>query len=243
MGDAGWLVVVPAKGLGAAKSRLRGAVPAAAHGDLALAMLRDTLAAATACADVLVVAGDAAVAAVARAAGAAVLPDPGAGLNAAIRLATDPPAAGPQAAGHDLAAGARAAHGLAAGRAPGGALGRPRAALTGDLPGLRAEELAAALRAAEAAGGRAFVADAAGTGTVLLAAPAGVPLDPAFGVGSAAAHAAGGARALTGDWPGLRHDADTAADLRAALRHGPAAHTRALLGDLPSSDAAACAAR
>lgn len=208
MRDAGWLVVVPAKGLGAAKSRLRGAVPAGAHTGLALAMLRDTLAAATACADVLVVAGDAAVAAVARAAGAAVTPDPGGGLNAAVR------------------------HGTGDHR-------RPRAALTGDLPGLRPRELSAALTAAQTAAVRGFVADAAGTGTVLLCAPVGVPLDPAFGVGSAAAHAASGARALAGDWPGLRHDVDTVTDLRAALELGPAPHTRALLRDLTAEEPAA----
>jgi 2-phospho-L-lactate guanylyltransferase len=206
--DAGWLVVVPAKGSDAAKSRLRGAVPDDAHPRLALAMLHDTLTAAVACADVLVVTGDPAVVAVARALGVAATADPGGGLNAALRH------------------GARDRS-------------RPRAALTGDLPGLRADELSAALRAATTAGVRSFVPDAAGTGTVLLCAPAGVPLDPFFGVGSAAAHAASGARALTGDWPGLRHDVDTAAGLRSALGLGPAAQTRALLRELRSADPAA----
>jgi 2-phospho-L-lactate/phosphoenolpyruvate guanylyltransferase len=208
VGDAGWLLVVPAKRLGTAKSRLRGAVPDGAHAPLAAALLRDTLTAALACADVLVVTGDPAAAAVARSAGAAVTADPGGGLNAALR------------------------HGTRDDR-------RPRAALTGDLPGLRTIELSAALAAATAAGVRSFVADAAGTGTVLLCAPAGVPLDPRFGAGSAAAHAASGARALTGDWPGLRRDVDTAADLRAALELGVAAHTRALLRGLASADPAA----
>jgi 2-phospho-L-lactate guanylyltransferase len=212
VGDAGWLVVVPVKPLGAAKSRLRGAVPAHAHAELVLAMLRDTLTAAVACADVLVVAGDPAVAAVAHAVGAVVTADPGGGLNAAVRHGTRLPS-------------------------------RPRAALTGDLPGLRAAELSAALRAATTAGVRGFVADTAQTGTVLLCAPPGVPLDPRFGVGSAAAHAASGARALAGDWPGLRRDVDTAADLRAALELGPAPHTRALLRELAAADPAACAAR
>ena len=86
---------------------------------------------------------------------------------------------------------------------------------------------------------RAFVRDAAGTGTVLLCAPAGMPLAPAFGPGSAAAHAASGARELRGDWPGLRHDVDTAADLRAALARGAGPFTRALLWDPTSEDPAA----
>ena len=47
-----WTVVIPVKRLGAAKSRLRGAVPDARHEDLALAMVRDTVAAALGCAEV-----------------------------------------------------------------------------------------------------------------------------------------------------------------------------------------------
>ena len=108
-------------------------------------------------------------------------------------------------------------------------LGVHRAVLAGDLPALRPAELSAALAQAWP---RSFVADAAGTGTVLLTAPPGVALDPRFGVGSAAAHAASGARALTGDWPGLRQDVDTAADLRTVLALGPGPHTCALLRDL-----------
>jgi len=76
------------------------------------------------------------------------------------------------------------------------------------------------------------VADAAGTGTVLLATPPGRPLDPHFGVGSAAAHAHSGAVPLTGDWPGLRQDVDTPADLATVLDLGAGRHTCALLRDL-----------
>jgi 2-phospho-L-lactate guanylyltransferase len=101
------------------------------------------------------------------------------------------------------------------------------AALTADLPALRPDELAAALQAAE--GRRSFVADADGTGTTLLAARAGVPLDPRFGPGSAAAHAASGAVPLGGDWPTLRRDVDTADDLAAAMDLGLGAHTRVQL--------------
>ncbi|MER7420801.1 2-phospho-L-lactate guanylyltransferase, partial [Micromonospora peucetia] len=99
-----------------------------------------------------------------------------------------------------------------------------------DLPALRPAELAAALHAAQAPPPevRRYVADAPGRGTVLLAAPPGVPLDPRFGVGSAAAHAASGALALTGDWPSLRRDVDTADDLAAAARLGLGPCTAAL---------------
>ena len=198
-----WAVVLPVKRLSAAKSRLRGAVPDEWHPELALAMLRDTVTAALACplvADVLVVTDDPAVGAAMSGLGARVVPDrPDAGLNAALRFGAD------QVAG----------------------ITRHRAVLAGDLPALRPAELGEALRAST--GRRSYVADAAGSGTVLLAAAPGVPLDPHFGVGSAAAHAAGSARSLTGDWPGLRHDVDTPDDLRTVLGLGAGAATCALL--------------
>ncbi|TDB70128.1 2-phospho-L-lactate guanylyltransferase [Micromonospora sp. KC723] len=198
-----WTVVVPVKRLDAAKSRLRGALTGVPHEELALALAADTVRAAVACpevAEVLVVTADPAVAAEAGAAGARAVADrPDAGLNAAFRH-------GAQLAGRSWVAG-----------------------LTADLPALRPAELAAALRAAAATPGvRRFVADAPGTGTVLLAAPTGVPLDPRFGVGSAAAHRASGALPLTGDWPSLRRDVDTAADLAAAARLGLGPRSAAL---------------
>ncbi|WP_431977323.1 2-phospho-L-lactate guanylyltransferase [Micromonospora haikouensis] len=201
-----WTVVVPVKRLGVAKSRLRGALPGVPHEELALALAADTVAAVRACpaiAGVVVVTRDARVAAAVRAADVRVVPDaPDAGLNAAFRL------------------------GAAVAADGGGWV----AGLTADLPALRPAELNAALRAIAAGppGVRRFVADAPGTGTVLLAAPPGVPLDPRFGVGSAAAHEAGGALPLAGDWPTLRRDVDTAADLAAAARLGLGPHTAAL---------------
>jgi 2-phospho-L-lactate/phosphoenolpyruvate guanylyltransferase len=208
-----WTAVIPVKRLSAAKSRLRGAVPAARHADLALAMVRDTAAAVlagTAVAELLVVTDDPAVAAAVGGMGARVVPDrAGADLNAAMRF------------GADEVAG----------------LTRFRAVLAGDLPALRPAQLDAALEAAlqaerSVAGRRSFVADAAGSGTVLLAAPPGEPLEPRFGLGSANAHASSGAAALAGDWPGLRQDVDTPADLATVLELGPGPHTRALLRDL-----------
>jgi 2-phospho-L-lactate guanylyltransferase len=201
------VAVVPVKRLGAAKSRLRGAVDDARHVDLALAMLRDTLTAVVACtevSDVLVVTDDPAVTAAAAALGARAVPDaPGAGLNAAVAF------------GADAAVG----------------LHRRRAVLTGDLPALRPHDLAEALRAAGGVGGRHFLRDSAGTGTVLLTAASGVPLGPLFGVGSAAAHAGSGATELTGAWPALRHDVDTPADLAAVRAMGVGPHTAAILDE------------
>ncbi|MFR9780073.1 2-phospho-L-lactate guanylyltransferase [Micromonospora sp. MS34] len=205
MPEPSWTVVVPVKRLGAAKSRLRGALSGVPHEELALALAADTVRAVRACpvvVEVVVVTDDPRVAAEVTSAGARVTPDPAGGLNAAFRH--------------------------------GAAVAGPRAAvagLTADLPALRPAELAAALRAVPTGppGVAGFVADAPGTGTVLLAAPVGVVLDPRFGVGSAGAHTAGGALPLLGDWPTLRRDVDTAADLAAAARLGLGPRTAALL--------------
>ncbi|WP_233495731.1 2-phospho-L-lactate guanylyltransferase [Geodermatophilus sp. TF02-6] len=207
-----WSVVVPAKRLPVAKTRLTpltdalGGPPGIAHARLVLALLADTVAAAlasSAVADVLVVTDDPAAGAVVTGLGARTVPDePDRGLNPA------------------LAHGARATGSAAV------------AALSSDLPALRPEELTDALAAAEArvggGRGRCFVADAQGTGTTLLTA-AGTDLAPAFGAGSAGRHRAGGAVPLTGTWPGLARDVDTPDDLRAALRLGIGRHTAALL--------------
>lgn len=97
-------------------------------------------------------------------------------------------------------------------------LGRHVGALQADLPALRSAELAAAIAAAD--GKRAFVPDRQGTGTTLLIAAPGEPLDPRFGVGSADAHRSSGAVELIGDWPSLRCDVDTEADLAIAAGIG-----------------------
>ena len=134
--------------------------------------------------------------------------------------------------------GLNAAYALGAGvlqqRDPGAVVG----ALPADLPALRPAELDAAIRAALAAfdsgATRAFVPDAAGTGTTFLIAAPGTLLDPRFGDGSADRHEASGANRLTGDWPGLRRDVDTADDLRSAAELGLGPHTRCVLA--PSSN-------
>jgi 2-phospho-L-lactate/phosphoenolpyruvate guanylyltransferase len=224
-GVNGWSVVMPVKRLAAGKSRLRGAVPGVRHERLALALVLDTAAAALASpavARVVVVTDDAEATAALAALGARTVPDPPVpGLNAAF------------------------AHGAAH------AAGGPVAALAGDLPALRPDELTAALSAATSpvhpapaspahpaatpvrpaatTPVRRFAADAAGTGTVLLTATAGGRLDPRFGPRSAAAHAASGAVPLAGAWPGLRRDVDTAGDLAEAAALGVGPHTAELL--------------
>ncbi|PSL58275.1 2-phospho-L-lactate guanylyltransferase [Saccharothrix carnea] len=97
-------------------------------------------------------------------------------------------------------------------------------ALQADLPALRTADLAAALATAR---GRAFCPDRQGTGTTLLLSSPGGDLAPAFGVGSAAAHTASGAAPLLGPWPSLRHDVDTAEDLRLAADLGLGPRTAA----------------
>jgi 2-phospho-L-lactate/phosphoenolpyruvate guanylyltransferase len=200
-----WSVVVPAKRLAVAKTRLRPLTSGRedadrAHRDLVLALLADTVAAAVTCPSVdavVVVTDDPAAAGVVRDLGARTVGDePDRGLNPALEH------------------GARSASGPAV------------AALSSDLPALRPDELASALAAASGAV-RAFVADAQGTGTTLLTA-VGTDLRPRFGARSAEAHLAGGAVPLSGDWPGLVRDVDTEADLRTALQLGAGPRTTSL---------------
>jgi 2-phospho-L-lactate guanylyltransferase len=100
------------------------------------------------------------------------------------------------------------------------------AALVGDLPALRPDELADALTAA-AEHDAAFVPDRTGTGTTLLTGRPGVVLDPRFGEGSAALHGTFATRLAAG--AGLRHDVDTAEDLAAAASVGLGEHTAAVI--------------
>lgn len=205
-------LILPVKRLSEAKTRLRGtAADDATHARLALALAHDTVAAARAAHEVrrmLVVTSDPTVAAEFAAIGVEVAAE-GAepGLNAAFTRGAA----------------------LLRERDPGA----PVAALQADLPALRPAELDAAVvvaRARFATGTRrVFCTDTEGTGTTLLLAAGGADLDPRFGIGSAVAHAGSGARALTGEWPGLRRDVDTSDDLRAAAALGLGEHTRTVL--------------
>ncbi len=220
---------MPVKSLSQAKTRLRGAADdgladLAAHARLAMALIRDTVAAARAAGgvhQVLAVTSDPEVTAVLTADGVPVLPDrPERGLNAAL------------AYGAEVLRARRPA--------------RPIGALQADLPALRPAELAAALAAAQLAfetgvAHRAFVADAPGDGTTLLLCAPNRPLDPRFGPGSARAHERSGALRLAGEWPGLRRDVDTPDDLRQAVELGLGPATAAALS--PTFPAAAASVR
>lgn len=204
-----WSLVLPLKPLALAKSRL--APYAGPHrADLALSFALDTATAALATpgvARVLVVTRDAAAGARLAALGAVVVADePGEGLNEAL------------------------VHGAAAALAL--APRSPLAALSADLPALRPAELARVLGAVPP-GGRAFLPDSPGLGTTLLACTPGRPLSPAFGDGSRARHAAGGARELLlADVESVRRDVDTGADLGEAAALGLGPYTGALFARL-----------
>lgn len=194
---------MPVKHAELAKTRL---VPPAAlsRPDLARALARDTLEAvcgAVRPGDVVTVTSDPDAAAAAQALGALVEQDPGDGLNAAV-----------------LAGLARVRRQLGEG---------PVAVLLGDLPALRAEDLTTALDLC-ARHGRAVVADAEGTGTVLLTARRGQDLVPQFGPGSASRHASA-ATLLTPALPRLRRDVDDVSSLAAAAHLGVGRHTAQML--------------
>ncbi|MBF6250868.1 2-phospho-L-lactate guanylyltransferase [Nocardia farcinica] len=204
--------LIAVKRLDQAKSRLADRLRPEHRARLVLAMLADTMTATTSVpgiAAVTVVTPDAAVADLARSLGGHVHPEPAAdsadSLNAALAAA---------------AAGVRARHG-----------GVDLLALQADLPALRPEELADVLATAPR-GGRAIVTDHAGTGTAALLVGDGGELAPAFGPDSARRHIAAGAVDLPGEWPGLRRDVDTAADLERAVELGAGSSTRALLRDI-----------
>ncbi|WP_280718471.1 2-phospho-L-lactate guanylyltransferase [Kitasatospora sp. MAP5-34] len=201
----GWSLVLPVKPLALAKSRL-GPFAGARRPELALAFALDTVTAALACplvGRVLVVTQDTCAARQLARLGAVVVDgEPDGGLNPA------------------LAHGAEYARRIAP-RAP-------LAVLSADLPALRPAELARVLGAVPPAG-RAFLADTPGIGTTLLACSPGARLGPAFGGGSRARHAAGGAYEIgLPDVPSVRRDVDTGADLAEALALGVGPHTAAV---------------
>ena len=201
-----WSLVVPVKRLAMAKSRLGDTTHTPG---LALAFALDTVAAALetpAVARVVVVTDDDEVAAAVTALGAAVRPDVrSGGLNAAVL------------SGAAYCVGLVGTH--------------PVASLPSDLPAVTASDLGAALAAA-GAHRHAFVADAEGAGTTLLAALHG-DLDPRYGPGSAAAHRLAGAVPLRAVGASLRQDVDTDTDLHTARELGVGRATAAALALTP----------
>jgi 2-phospho-L-lactate guanylyltransferase len=108
-------------------------------------------------------------------------------------------------------------------------VGMPRAALLGDIPALRPEDLDAALIGAGRVE-RAVVPDAEGSGTTLVTAGSGIPLLTSFGGQSYARHVELGCVPLEiADTSSLRHDVDTAAQLEVAAELGLGPRTAALL--------------
>jgi 2-phospho-L-lactate guanylyltransferase len=205
--DVGWAVVIPAKPLATAKSRLADA--AGTHrADLALAMLLDTIEATLSAEHVvavLVVTDDNLITAAAAELGAVVVPDvPGEGLNAAFSYGIE----------------------VVVAQHPGSGV----ALLAGDLPALRSRELQTALLVAASSPDMLVVADREGVGTTMLASHSAARLRPAFGVGSFARHRALGAVALEiKDVDGLRSDVDDAAGLQAAITLGVGTRTAAVV--------------
>ncbi|HVE73750.1 MAG TPA: 2-phospho-L-lactate guanylyltransferase [Mycobacteriales bacterium] len=193
-----WGLVVPVKALAVAKSRL-GSTDHAWRQDLALAFAVDVVTAGLACAlisRVVVVTDDERAATELGNCGARVVGDePRVGLNAALTFGEQVVRA------HEPSIGV--------------------VAVAADLPALRPDHLLALLPQVLS---RGFVADAAGTGTTVLAAAPGWRLLPAFGPQSRERHIASGALEL--DAPAaLRRDVDTAADLDAAQLLGLGART------------------
>jgi 2-phospho-L-lactate/phosphoenolpyruvate guanylyltransferase len=208
-GDARWVVVIPAKDLAAAKSRL--ADRAGEHRpELALAMLLDTVAAAIAAPRVyrvMVVTAEDVIGPAVSALGAVVVPDTAAaGLNAACR------------------------RGIAVAIAEEPSCGV--AVLVGDLPALQPGELDAVLHLASPTT-VLVVADRDGDGTTLLAARTPSSLRPSFGAGSFARHCELGAVPATiAPLTGIRCDVDDAAGLAFAIQVGVGAATRDVLRHL-----------
>jgi 2-phospho-L-lactate guanylyltransferase len=199
-----WSLIVPVKRVAIAKTRL--ALDVEARSTLAVTMAFDTVTAALTSelvAAVVVVTDDVrARAALSELDVTIVADEPDAGLNAALVYGA---ASAPTA---------------------------PVAALSSDLPALRAVDLSAVLAQAQQHT-RAVVADLPGTGTTLLCAASVADFAPQFGVSSLAAHVAGGAYDLTAAAPeSVRRDVDTVDDLRAAVALGVGTRTRDALAAL-----------
>jgi 2-phospho-L-lactate/phosphoenolpyruvate guanylyltransferase len=201
-------LVIAVKRLPAAKTRLAPVFSAATRESVVLAMLIDTITAATAVPAlhaVTVVTPDDVAADAARQLGARVLVDPT-----------------PDGHRNPLNNAIAAAEASIREETPN------IVALQGDLPALQPQELAEAIGVARGYR-RSFVGDRHGTGTSALFA-FGVPLDPQFGRDSAQRHRHSGAIELTGAWPGLRCDIDTPDDLLVARRLGVGAATAQAIG-------------
>ncbi len=191
-------LIVPHRGLEAAKTRLSPVLSAEERGDLAAHLLRRVLRVARqAIADVVVISPSAALRELVEEADARLLVQRGLGLNEGL----------------DQARAAAVAEGV-------GTL----IVLHGDLPELGLADVEALAAAVPGPTGVAIAPDKTGTGTNALALQPPDVIEFHFGAGSRAAHElaarTGGVAAVVVERPGLAFDLDTPEDLRGWLESG-----------------------
>ena len=194
-------IIVPHRGLEAAKTRLAPVLDDAEREALAARLLDRVLRVATeACSDVVVITPSAALEPLVRATGARLVVQSGMGLNAGLD----------QARSEALADGVE-----------------ELVVLHGDLPNLGGADIAVLLDAVSSGRGVAIAPDRAGIGTNGLALRPPDAIAFRFGAGSCEAHRGEAGRAgltpIMVDRPGLAFDLDTPADLARWIELGDAA--------------------
>jgi 2-phospho-L-lactate guanylyltransferase len=194
-------IIVPHRGLAAAKTRLAPVLDAGEREALALRLLKRVLRVVhETCDDTVVITPSEALEPFVVASGARLTVQRGMGLNAGLE----------QARREALADGITTL-----------------VVLHGDLPNLGADDVRALIAAVPQPNGVAIAPDRGGTGTNGLALQPPDAIGFVFGIGSRAAHAAQAERAgipyVEVDRPGLAFDLDTPADLARWLELGDAA--------------------
>jgi len=194
-------IIVPHRGLAAAKTRLSDVLDDGEREALARRLLEQVLSVAhAACGDVVVITPSEALGPLVAAAGARLVVQRGMGLNAGLD----------QARAEALVDGVTTL-----------------VVLHGDLPNLTTEDVAALLEAVPTPGGVALAPDRGGTGTNAIALRPPDAIGFRFGVGSLASHheeaEAAGVPLVEVHRPGLAFDLDTPADLARWIELGDAA--------------------
>jgi 2-phospho-L-lactate/phosphoenolpyruvate guanylyltransferase len=194
-------IIVPHRGLAAAKTRLAPVLDDGEREALARRLLEQVLRVAhEACSDVVVITPSEALGPLVAAAGARLVVQRGMGLNAGLEQARD------EAIRDQIAT---------------------LVILHGDLPNLTTDDVAALVDALPADTGVAMATDRAGTGTNALALRPPDAIGFRFGAGSHAAHTdaaeAAGVPLVEVNRPGLAFDLDTPADLARWIELGDAA--------------------
>jgi 2-phospho-L-lactate guanylyltransferase len=194
-------IIVPHRGLEAAKTRLAAVLDDAERVELARKLLARVLSVAReACSDVVVITPAESLGPIVAAAGARLIVQRGMGLNRGLDQARD----------EALADGIETL-----------------CVLHGDLPNLTVDDVRALIAAVPEPSGVAIAPDRAGSGTNGLAMRPPGAIGFGFGVGSFAAHRSAGEAAglpfAIVERPGLAFDLDTPADLARWLELGDAA--------------------